>query len=435
MAETRHLREVFGISRDLPLNYVARDDVDGRLVDSLTRDKHIVIYGSSKQGKTSLRKYNLLDDDYIVVTCSNRWSLHQLHSTILKAAGYTVEQSTTRTTSGDTKIAAKIGGGISLRIIKLEAEIGSEESDTDTVTTEELTLELDPTDANDIIFALDEIHFGKYIVLEDFHYLPQETQEDFAVALKAFHESSDLCFIVVGVWLDENRLIQYNGDLTGRVITINADAWSDAQLREVVAKGAQLLNVTFDPGFVTGVVEGSNEAVYVVQEACYAACEQSGVAATLLDSATIGGAVDPVALIGRIVDAESARYNSFISSFAQGFIETTLEMYKWLLLPVLVTGPEQLESGLSWNAIRKWLSENHPEKDKLNPGNITQALISSASLQVKKRITPIVVDYNATRKQLNVVDRGFLIWLRHQTIGDLLTTAGLSTTYQTPSDL
>lgn len=32
--------------------------------------------------------------------------------------------------------------------------------------------------------------------------------------MKAFHEGSDLCFIVVGVWLDENRLIQHNGDLS-----------------------------------------------------------------------------------------------------------------------------------------------------------------------------------------------------------------------------
>jgi hypothetical protein len=95
---------VFGVARELPINYVTRDAVDGTFVSSLARDKHIVVFGSSKQGKTCLRKSNLNDDDYSVVTCSNKWSLATLHSAILKAAGYTIEQSTTRTADGSFKI-------------------------------------------------------------------------------------------------------------------------------------------------------------------------------------------------------------------------------------------------------------------------------------------------------------------------------------------
>ena len=65
--------DVFGINRDLPLNYQARESADTLFIDSLTRDTHLVIYGSSKQGKTSLRKHCLNKDDYIVIHCSNRW--------------------------------------------------------------------------------------------------------------------------------------------------------------------------------------------------------------------------------------------------------------------------------------------------------------------------------------------------------------------------
>ncbi len=57
--------EVFGVGRDLPLNYVSRDMVDTKFVESLGNQKHIVIYGSSKQGKTSLRKKWLTDEDYV----------------------------------------------------------------------------------------------------------------------------------------------------------------------------------------------------------------------------------------------------------------------------------------------------------------------------------------------------------------------------------
>jgi hypothetical protein len=88
---TRHhftTDEVFGITRDVPLNYTIRESVDSRLIDNLTREKHVVIYGSSKQGKTSLRKNCLQESDYIIVQCSNKWSLAELLSNVLKRAGY-----------------------------------------------------------------------------------------------------------------------------------------------------------------------------------------------------------------------------------------------------------------------------------------------------------------------------------------------------------
>jgi hypothetical protein len=62
----------------------------------------------------------------------------------------------------------------------------------------------------------------------------------------------------------------------------------------------------------------------------------------------------------------------------------------------------------------------------LPPGNVTQALQSTASLQVgKMRIKPIILDYDQSRRRLNVVDRGFLIWLGHQDKTELLAAAGL----------
>ena len=64
--------EVFGINRDLPLNYVERESADAVLVNNLVRRQHLVIYGSSKQGKTSIRKHCLNANDYIVVHCSNK---------------------------------------------------------------------------------------------------------------------------------------------------------------------------------------------------------------------------------------------------------------------------------------------------------------------------------------------------------------------------
>lgn len=426
MAEERRLADVFGISRDVPLNYEVRQEVDGVFVDSLTRDKHLVIHGGSKQGKTCLRKFNLKDDDYIVVTCSNRWDLGQLNSAILKTAGFTISQSTTKTVSGNQKIAAKFTGKIGVPgVAEIAAGYDAGKGKDESLAETRVALELDPMDVNDVIEGLRQVRFKKFIVLEDFHYLPDETQRDFAVALKAFHESSDLCFVVVGVWLDENRLIQYNGDLSGRVMMVNVDKWSADELRQVVTKGERLLNVRFDEEFVGGIVSGCFDSVYVLQEACYKACEMASVFTTRRNTVTVGKGVDPAQVLREVVGGESGRYNDFISKFAGGFKETELEMYRWLLLPVLDADAKELEAGLTYNHITHALQANHDVGKNLNLGNVTQSLQSTASLQVKLGIKPIVLDYDQSRRRLNVVDRGFLIWLNYQDRGDLLESAGL----------
>lgn len=412
--------DVYGLTRELPLNYVERQSVDHRLLENLTAQKHIVIYGSSKQGKTSLRKHCLSDDDYIVVQCSNKWTLAGLHEAVLKRAGFTLTQATTRTTSGSMKLTAKA----SAKFLGVGGEAGGELGGEHARETTTAPLELDASDVNDIIGALRAIGFSKYIVLEDFHYLPTETQRDFAVALKAFHEGSKLSAIVIGVWLEENRLIVYNGDLTGRVVPIDADKWTSEELTEVVTKGAALLNVTFAERFLYRLLGEAFSSVHVVQEACRRACRSENVFNTQPTLRVIGESADAASIVAAIVDEQSARYFAFLRQFADGFQDSELRMYQWILLPIVCAAPKDLQHGLNYSTIRKEIQTFHPLGKKLNLGNLTIALQSAANLQVKKDIKPIVLDYDDTNRILRVVDRGFLIWLARQRVSDLLEYVG-----------
>jgi hypothetical protein len=419
------LDEVYGVARDLPQNYVTRTTVDEAFVNALTRDQHIVVYGSSKQGKTCLRKYNLNDTDYAIVTCNNKWSLSQLHSAILKAVGYVVEGATTRTVSGDLKVNARLKAGFNVWFGKAEGEAGTEATEGTSTDVTSTPIELDASDVNDVVDALDAAHAPQFIVLEDFHYLPEETQRDFAVALKAFHEDSKYSFIIVGVWLDENRLVQHNGDLTGRVITIDADKWTSDDLLQVVEGGETLLNVEFDETFKEDLLDGCFESIWVVQESCRKACEDAGVHRTQEARVSITGNANE--LISSAVNAHSARYNSFIVNYCLGFQTTTLEMHRWLLYAVLKASALDLERGLLYGDLRVTIDGVHPASP-INPGNLTQALLSTASLQVgKMAIKPIILDYDQTNRRLNVVDRSFLIWLEHRDRNELLALADLPT--------
>ncbi|MBS3178358.1 MULTISPECIES: ATP-binding protein [unclassified Pseudoclavibacter] len=416
--------DVFGMSRDVPANYAVRQAVDKAFVDALTQDKHIVIHGSSKQGKTSLRKFNLGEGDHLVVTCSNKWALRDLHTAVLKAAGYVVEGTTTRTVSGDFKIRVEARAGIKVPLVgEFGGAAGTDAGHTEQTTQQGQALELDPNDVNDVISGLQNAEAPKYLVLEDFHYLPEDTQKDFAVALKAFHESSLYSFIVVGVWIDENRMTQHNGDLGGRVVSINVDKWREVDLREVVNEGARLLAIDFAPEFVDAVLESAMDSVWIVQEACKIACEAAGVFATMSDRTLVSA--DGTAIVKAVVDSDSARFNGFLTHFAEGFQSARLEIYRWLLYAVIMADSSQLEKGVSYGEISRAINDAHPEQ-KVNAGNITIALAAIARLQVNKlAVKPIVLDYDQTARRLAVVDRSFLVWLQHQDQSDLLEIIGV----------
>ena len=53
---THKVGEVFGISRDLPVNYVLRKGIDDKLIDNLTRDHHVCDFRELKAGKDMFEK-------------------------------------------------------------------------------------------------------------------------------------------------------------------------------------------------------------------------------------------------------------------------------------------------------------------------------------------------------------------------------------------
>src|SRR5215470_16382630 len=103
MGEVMRLDEVFGISPGVMATYVERgaDDV---FKSSLESKRHIVVHGSSKQGKTSLRKKHLPADRCISVSCQAEWDLSNLYQAILRKADCQPQVSEERTDKGSGKI-------------------------------------------------------------------------------------------------------------------------------------------------------------------------------------------------------------------------------------------------------------------------------------------------------------------------------------------
>jgi hypothetical protein len=132
-------------------------------------------------------------------------------------------------------------------------------------------------------------------------------------------------------------------------------------------------------------------------------------------------------LVSSVIDEQGARYSSFLTNFARGFGDTELEMYKWILYPLVTADIKKLESGPTYRELRTNIERRHPQGNNLNPGNLTQALNSVPALQAKKNIKPFILDYDRSNLRLSIVDKGFLIWLAVQDRKGLLEVLGLPT--------
>ncbi|WP_457980504.1 hypothetical protein L0Y47_07185 [Ectopseudomonas composti] len=421
MDDILRVDDVFGTARDLPKNYVIRKHVDDAFISALSKGTHVVVYGGSKQGKTSLRKKHLMSNDHIVVTCSRGWNISNIHEAILKAAGYQISASESLTTSGKTKICLTIGPG--------DTEISN-----DTVRQiNKKHLELDIESVNDIIRALEEIDFKKFIIIEEFHYLSEETQIDFAHVLKAYHELSKHCFIIIGVWLEDDRLTAYNNDLVGRVISVNADTWTEEDIDNLLQTSEQLLNIEFTNEFKLGIKKHCKDNVFLVQQICMKACEAQNLYHTQSEKTVVAKTLNIYEEIKSTLSMQSGRYTKFLMAFGVGFQPTELELYKWIIAPLIEIDEEHLRNGITAQAIRRYIEPKHPNGNQVSILKLVGALNKCVALQQDKNIRPIVIEYDTNRQRLKIVDKGFLLWRSFQDRNELFELADLDAELHTTS--
>ena len=388
------------------MNYVEREDVDKLFRDSLNSSQHIVIHGSSKQGKTSLRKHNLKDDEFILVHCSNTWDIGKLNEQILKQAGIELKVSRETTIEGNAKMTAKIK-------VPSVFEFGGESGLKSSEKQKYQSIELDVYDVNDIISSLESIDFDKFIILEDFHYLEEQTQRDFAFQLKAFHEISKLTFIIIGVWLEENKLTLLNGDLSGRIYSLNADVWKTDELKEVIIRGEELLNFHFEHQLKIEIIEYSLGSVFLLQEICKAVCAYLSLSETSSKKIRVlNENVNIFSITKKIILQQRGRYESFLRAFSSGLSDDYQDLYKWILLPVLEVDTEQLLKGISIEYISHLINKRCPVQIEYN--QLIDILNQLGELQRVKNIKPRIIDFDNTNFCLNIVDRGFISWLIFQ---------------------
>jgi Cdc6-like AAA superfamily ATPase len=407
--------EVFGVSNEMIATYVERHDVDDLFVKGLEKNKHLVIYGASKQGKTALTAKHLKENDYIKVNCSPSSTIQDLYNSIVRQLEIEIVESkeVTQEVGGETKV------GIRAKV-KLpyfgSGEAGMEGKRT-TKKGDKLAFKIIDFNlflAQDLSELLRAIEFEKKIIIENFHYLTEENQKLLAIDLRIFDDYK-MQFIILGIWREKNRLIQFNGDLVDRLIEIPVEPWEKTQLEEIVNKGLPLLNVSFEDVFEK-LVETCFDSVGVFQELCKESCYAAGVKQT-----TEGTVYITHENIQQAIDKKLGDYSSrhircleaFVEQKAKSSDEIPLYIPYYFIKTLFKKDFEDITVGLKRRIIQENIKAIHHRPDDVRPSDMGYFLQTLVSNQIKKSISPPIFDYDIGTSSVKIIDSTFYFFLKN----------------------
>lgn len=379
--------EVFGVSNKQVASYIEREEVDTEFVKGLELNKHIIIFGASKQGKTALTNKHLQEDQFVRVNCAPQTTSIDIYKSILRQLDVEFEEERTERSSVETSAKALLKVKVKIPIFG-SGEAGTEgegkcEKENETkYTSIEYNLAL-PQDVSEILKA---ITFNKRIILENFHYLDEDIQKELAFHLRVF-EDANILFIVLGIWREKNRLAQYNGDLQDRLIEIPVEPWTKVNFRKVAEIGENLLKVSLIQ-IIDDIILNSFDSIGVFQELCKESCLAGNVTETQIKEVHITEEHLDVAKTKKLDDYSGRHIRSietFVEQRAKSSNEVPLYIAYYFIKHLFSLNFDSIQEGIKRPVLHEGIKSIHHRPNDVRASDISYFLHNIVATQVKKK--------------------------------------------------
>ncbi|PIC65915.1 hypothetical protein CSV78_15205 [Sporosarcina sp. P16a] len=407
-----NVKDVFGVKKERVLSYYNRENVDMKFEEELKGDKHIVIYGSSKQGKSALVQQHIPEENSITVGCSTAMTTKHIYASLLRQLGIKIISSkekeisssgeaTFKTTfkamlpffgEGGADISGKISGGTK------SSEVSHD-------------IEYNLSISQDVSELLKEVKFNKFIIIENFHYLEEEVQRILSIDLRLFQENN-VRFIILGIWREKNRLLQFNRDLIDRLVEIPVEPWLPKDFDEVILKGSKLLNIEFSEVVKTEVKEIAFGNIGIVQELCKEICLESDVVKRQKITLKINNEDCLEKSIEKKVDEYASSHIRSLESISDsGQIINGLYLSYYLVRVIVESHINDLRDGISKSKLQEEIKKVHYRGKDVRGSDMTNLLHKLAERQSKKMISPPLFDYDRVNRRLRIIDSTLMFFL------------------------
>ncbi|WP_309735004.1 hypothetical protein [Chamaesiphon sp. OTE_75_metabat_556] len=407
--------DVFGVSNEQIFSYIERKQVDDRFLEGLQRNKHIIIFGASKQGKTALTNKHLKKNDFIRINCSPQTKAIDVYKSILRQLDVEFEEERSEKT-----LVEGIGkGGVKAKV-KIPFFADSEASTEITArgSREEATkyklIEYNLGLPQDISEILRSISFKQRVIIENFHYLEEEIQKEIAFHLRVF-EDFNILFVILGIWREKNRLAQYNGDLQDRLIEIPVEPWIEDDFRKVSQRGGEALGVSFD-GVLAKIIDSSFDSIGVFQELCKECCLAAGLQEKSKSLVVIDEECLKTAIERKLEDYSGRHIRSletFVEQQARTSDEVPLYLGYYFVRILFDLNFKDIEIGLKRKFIHDEIRKIHHRADDVRSSDMSYFLHNIVQAQIKKSIVPPLFDYDRSTRTIKIIDSTLYFFLRN----------------------
>ncbi|NUJ41306.1 hypothetical protein HUS19_00300 [Escherichia coli] len=220
-----------------------------------------------------------------------------------------------------------------------------------------------------------------------------------------------LRFIILGVWRENNRLIQFNGDLQDRMAEVPVEPWDKVDFSRIATVGEQCLNISISEQIKERIFEEAHGSVAVVQELLKQLCELSGIRMVQQEVVYLSD----MAVLQRAIDVKVADYSSrhvrSLESIAAGSrsrrpSEEAVALYlQYYLVQVLLSRTySELKDGIERKTLQELIKEIHTHPDNVRTSDVTGTLKRLPILQTNQNIVPPLFDYDQGTRRLKIVD-------------------------------
>jgi len=414
--------EVFGVSNEQVFSYIERKQVDERFLEGLQRNKHIIVFGASKQGKTALTNKHLKGKDFIRINCSPQTKAIDVYKSILRQLDVEFEEER----SEKTLVEGSGKGGVKAKVkIPLFADSEASTEITGRVSREESTkhklVEYNLGLPQDISEILRSINFKRRIIIENFHYLEEEVQNEIAFHLRVF-EDFNVLFVILGIWREKNRLAQYNGDLQDRLIEIPVEPWTEDDFKKVSQKGGEALRVSFD-GVLAQIIDSSFDSIGVFQELCKECCFAAGLQEKSESLVVIEEGYLKIAIEKKLEDYSGRHIRSletFVEQQARTSDEVPLYLPYYFVRILFNLDFKDIEIGLKRKFIHDEIRKLHHRADDVRSSDMSYFLHNIVQSQIKRSIVPPLFDYDRSTKTIKIIDSTLYFFLRNAEKEDII---------------
>jgi hypothetical protein len=383
---------------------------------ALHSEKQILVYGASKQGKTALVSKYCGYDENIVYQLTPETELIDIYQHMLRDAGVAIKTEVTEGTgsSSSLKLRAKIIASIAMfGKASLQSDIDSKESANQSAKYEEIPFNI--SQPQDIANLLAKVENRKFIILENFHYLTYENQKRFAFDLRAFQELG-VRFIILGVWRERNRMLQFNGDLLDRIQEVPVEPWDVKDFKKIVEKGNDLLNIGLSDELYLKCCDLAFSSVGVFQDLLLGICLASDVFEKQTDfkHLTRTDALDLI--VSEKTTSYGDRHKRALEAIASSSKARGHEKFYYCIVDIILEGGyEQIAHGIHLNTMYEALRK----RSKINNFKIRMvknSLMSLHKVQAEKDIMPPILYFDENAELLSISDSTLYFYLKNSNL-------------------